>query len=134
MIAFATDEIDTDRVDNEKMQWINQQVDRCKNEELELQMVSLSAENQKLHRSVDLFQRRVDTMQSEMRDLETENVKLQKTVEGNFLLADAFNDPPLSTPTTPNNPLRISVEMAEGGGGGEREEGEDRGGGDYNCL
>ena len=87
MIAFATDEIDTDRVDNEKMQWINQQVDRCKNEELELQMVSLSAENQKLQRSVDLFQRRVDAMQCETRDLETENVKLQKTVEGKFPVA-----------------------------------------------
>ena len=61
-------------------------MDRCKSEELELQMVSLSAENQKLQRSVDLFQRRVDAMQCETRDLETENVKLQKTVEGTQFL------------------------------------------------
>jgi len=56
--------------------------DRCRMEELEQQIVSMSGENQKLGRSVELFQRRVESAQCESRDLETENSKLQKTVEG----------------------------------------------------
>ncbi len=83
-------------------------MERCKIEELELQVSSLGAENQKLQRSADLFQvrkpswfhsehsdvyiydflllffllqRRVDSVQNESRDLESENAKLHKTVE-----------------------------------------------------
>uniref|UniRef100_A0A0P4Y8S8 Girdin n=3 Tax=Daphnia magna TaxID=35525 RepID=A0A0P4Y8S8_9CRUS len=59
----------------------NLKVERCKIEELELQVSSLGAENQKLQRSADLFQRRVDSVQNESRDLESENTKLHKTVE-----------------------------------------------------
>lgn len=77
-------------------------MEKCKIEELELQVSSLGAENQKLQRSADLFQvsntaslpsitlrhisicfcqRRVDSVQNESRDLESENTKLHKTVE-----------------------------------------------------